>query len=67
MGFSETNLKIFLAKNNLTQRDLALKLGISPSSLCKRVKGITDFSVNDVGKFIKLYGYDDARDIFFAN
>lgn len=66
MGFSEINLKIFLAKNNLKQKDLAQKLGINESSLSKKIKGITDFSVNEVGKFIALYGYDNARDIFFA-
>lgn len=66
MGFNEMNLKIFLAKNNLKQKDLAQELGIKESSLSKKIKGITDFSVKEVGKFITLYGYDNARDIFFA-
>ena len=66
MGFSERNLKIFLAKNNLKQKDLALELGIKESSLSKKINGTADFSIKEVTKFISLYGYDDARDIFFA-
>lgn len=65
--FSKTNLMIFLAKNGLNQRELAEKMGISEASMSRKIRGITDFSLVEVGKFISVYGIENARDIFFAD
>lgn len=58
------NLKIFRIKNDLTQEEMAEKLGISKSHYTAVELGKVDPSVALLEKFSKVFNHDDIWQLF---
>ena len=58
-------LKDFREQHNLTQRELAIKLDISPSYYIKVEQGIVNAGRGFIEKFIKAFP-DESADMFFG-
>ncbi|MFD2867514.1 helix-turn-helix transcriptional regulator [Kurthia populi] len=59
-----TNLKVLRAKHNVTQKDLARKLGVSPSTLSMIESGENTPSLELAYKIASIFG-KSIEDIFF--
>jgi len=61
------NLILALKRAQLTQKDLALELGISQHTMSKKVKGEVDFWLSEVKAICQILGIADlqtAADLF---
>ena len=58
------NLKVFRIKNNLSQEDMAKKLGISKVYYCRIETGVNDPSFGLLEKFGEIFNYDDVWFLF---
>ena len=62
-------LKVALAKADMTQNELAEKIGMLPASLNYRINGHVDFKlseIRDIAKTLNLTG-EEITAIFFDN
>lgn len=55
--------KAWLAVNRVRQLDIAELLQVTPQTVCKKVNGLSNFTVSDVKKICEHYGV--SSDIFF--
>ncbi len=60
------NVKEIRLKNNLTQGEMALKLGMSKANYCKKELGQLQFSLEEA-KFISELFNESIEEIFFNN
>jgi transcriptional regulator with XRE-family HTH domain len=57
MGTNEAaNIRAEMARNGLTQRDLAALLGLSQPTVSARLRGRTDFTVSEVRAIARWLG-----------
>jgi transcriptional regulator with XRE-family HTH domain len=57
-------LRQFLAANNMTQREMAAKLGIAEEHLSRILNGKTPVTPSFRGNFADVYGYVAAAFVF---
>lgn len=48
-------LRVLRAKHDLTQKDLAQKLGVGKSAYCRKENGENAFSLEEVAKLKKIF------------
>lgn len=58
------NLKMYRMKQNLTQKEMATKLGISKSNYVSIELGLTDPSFKFLQRFSEVFNYSDVWDLF---
>lgn len=67
--FDEKQFRIKLISAGFTVKDIAQVIGINETTLYRKIKGITDFSRNEMSiikTFLKLNS-DEFEKIFFAS
>ena len=67
--FDEKQFRIKLISAGVTVKDIAQVIGINETTLYRKIKGITDFSRNEmfiIKTFLKLNS-DEFEKIFFAS
>lgn len=52
------NLKAWMASNQVTQKDFAETLGVSPQTINNKINGRRSFTLPDIKKLNKTYGVD---------
>lgn len=60
------NLEAELARSGLTKRDVALKLGCTPSTLSLKLNGKAPLSLLEAAKIKQIIGVDMALEELFA-
>lgn len=60
-------LKGIMRENNVTQQELADKLGISVQSFNSKINGRTAFTVPEAMNIIEFLGIKNPEEIFFNN
>ena len=60
------DLKAEIVRNNMTQRDMANILGVTPRTFYARMKK-GKFGSDDIKKMIDTLHIDNPKDIFFAD
>lgn len=60
------NLEAELARSGLTRRDVALKLGCTPSTLSLKLNGKAPLSLLEAAKIKQIIGVDMALEELFA-
>lgn len=58
------NLKMYRMKQDLTQKEMATKLGISKSNYVSIELGLTDPSFKFLQRFSEVFNYSDVWDLF---
>ena len=58
------NLKMYRIKQDLTQKEMATKLGISKSNYVSIELGLTDPSFKFLQRFSEVFNYSDVWDLF---
>ena len=64
----KAKFKYFVATKNLTLSDLAVKMGMNPATLSKKLNGTTDFSRHEFQLFKDIVGLTESEmlSVFFA-
>lgn len=65
MSFNFDKLKGKMVEHHITQKDLADRIGICPSSLNFKLSGKRDFTVSEMWMICSILGIDRAEDYFF--
>lgn len=52
------NLKAWMASNQVTQKDFAKTLGVSPQTINNKINGRRPFTLPDIKKLNATYGVD---------
>lgn len=60
-------LKGIMRENNVTQQELADKLGISVQTFNSKINGRTAFTIPEAMKIIEFLGIKKPEEIFFDN
>lgn len=58
-------LKASILKKQLTMREVAAVLQITPYSLAKKINNVTEFKASEIGKLVKLLDICEIDEIFF--
>lgn len=64
----KAKFKYFVATKNLTLSNLAVKMGMNPATLSKKLNGTTDFSRHEIQLFKDIVGLTESEmlSVFFA-
>ena len=65
-SMDEKKLKAELILKGMKLEDYAQYLGINKSTLYRKIKGISDFSLPEIKKSMILFGNETAEKIFFT-
>lgn len=57
-------LREFLKQRNLTQRDLAERMGISEEYLSRMITGKHSVTESFIGRFFRAFGPEDTQTVF---
>lgn len=57
----KAKFKYFVATKNLTLSDLAVKMGMNPATLSKKLNGTTDFSRHEIQLFKDIVGLTESE------
>lgn len=57
-------LKYWMAKNDVTQKELANVLEISQQALSRKLQGISDFKVKEIKAIIEYYKIENPENFF---
>ena len=57
----KAKFKYFVATKNLTLSDLAVKMGMNPATLSKKLNGTTDFSRHEIQLFKDIIGLSESE------
>lgn len=64
--FCEKEFKGLLARKGLSVENVARLLGISPSTLYRKMTGQSDFYLNEIQKIYEITGEKNLDYVFFA-
>lgn len=64
--FRENELRAQMARKGVSQEELAKALGISASTLWRKIKADGNFTRNEIGAMIDFLELEDPDSIFFA-
>lgn len=64
--FNEREFRAALARNGMTQAELAETLGISAVTLYRKLKRGGDFTRSEINQMLEVLGIEDPKGIFFA-
>lgn len=65
--FCKNKFKAQMALLGITQKELSKRLGISETTLYRKVQRNGDFSRQEINDMIQILKIDDPKEIFFAN
>lgn len=57
-------IRQFLADQNMTQREMALRMGISEEHLSRVLNEKTPLSASFIGDFAAVFGFESAQRVF---
>lgn len=60
------NLNAELSRRGMTQKELASKIGINPSTLSKKMNGIQDFTLPEAKRIKQILSVDISIDELFS-
>lgn len=61
-----TNLLVEMTRSQLTQKDLASKLGVRPETLSKKILGKTEFTLGEIRKIRDFINPELKLEYLFA-
>ena len=67
---SLTNTRLLKAKmveKGFTQGDIAERIGLSPTSVNRKINGKMDFTATEIYRLCDLLSINDKNAVFFAN
>lgn len=60
-------LEVAIKRSGLTKRELAKKIGLSETSLYKKIHNITEFKASEVSALIEILSLEEkVKEIFFT-
>lgn len=60
-------LEEYMAKKNITYKELATELSMNVSTLYRKLNGPSDFYREEINQMCLILGIPDPKPVFFAN